>query len=85
MNALLSCHHGQCGGVSGSDVGQLVARAQGAGPRQERAQVRKGETTGAYGVVVRHGGSVLKLGCGVWTPFAHFNPHAERYLLNSLL
>ena len=32
--------------IGGSDSGQLVPRAQRAGPRHERAQVRKRETTG---------------------------------------
>ena len=55
-----------------------VIKLQRAGPRHERAQVRKGKTTGADGVVVGHGGSLLKLGCAVWMPFAHFNRRAIR-------
>ena len=67
------------------ETNQQSRQAQRAGPRHQRAQIRKGETTGADGVVVGHGGSVLKLGDAVWTPFADFNPCAERYLLNSFL
>lgn len=41
------------------ETNQPSHQAQRAGPRHERAQVRKGKTTGADGVVVGHWGSVF--------------------------
>ena len=69
--------------IGGSGAGQLVARAQRAGPRQERAQVRKGEATGADGVALRHGGMCIQLGKTFWTPFIRLTSRAVRYSLNS--